>query len=135
MDTFADDLNDALLDVDDEFAEFQELLNEGATKTALKRAFSGQDIRQCMSCQYHGRNLSNLKMHIRQRKHVYGVDRLAAKKADFVCRLLETHTGLEGKGIQLFCDVHDFYQEFEDWAKHEYNRLLLLSMQQIHLKR
>jgi hypothetical protein len=133
MENIAQDFNAALPDAIDFHLEFEELLDQGVSKTTLSGALARHSIYKCMSCPVHGEDLRDLRKHLRaNRSHLYGVETLRSQKDDFVQRLLARHPILADANIQQFCDVHKHYQKFSKSAKDEYKELLILSMQQIY---
>lgn len=140
MENFPAELNEALPKAADEIPadfqqEYQDLLEEGASKTVLRRVLNRHDIHKCMTCPFHGKDIPDLRKHLRKCKdHFYGVERLNNEKADFVERCLVRHPPL-AEEVQEFQDMHKHYVKFEVFEKREYENLLWLSMLQIRLRR
>lgn len=118
---------------DEDEAVMQTRLEQGVSKSALRRALARNN--KCMTCPFHGANMLDLRKHLRKNKdHFYGVDRLSKEKKDFIERLLKAHASLAENGVQHFKDVKaKHYAGFKAFEKREYEDLLTLSFQQVHL--
>ena len=138
LDTFTQDLNDALPDQTEMFnqADIQILLDQGVSKSAIRRLKARAQLYKCMTCPYHGIDERALRRHLRDEKdHLYGTERLTKDKNSFVKRLLSGTSGLTHNEINEFNHVHAHYKRLAAHEQSEYVELLYSITLQIRMKR
>lgn len=86
------------------------------------------EVKKCMSCPCHCKDRQSLLIHMKQKKHYYGVNKLNELKEDFISRLNINHPDAE------FKDIHGHYVELADFEKAEYCELLYLTLLQIRFR-
>lgn len=117
MDTFTEELRQALPEEEHGFSEsaVRIALDEGMSKSAMKRILMKRGTYKCMTCPLHTKDLSSLVKHVKKDKHYYGVETLRGHKKRFVDAFRQQSRGT--KHITDFTAVHAEYEKMEEHEK------------------
>lgn len=135
MDTFTEELRQALPEEERGFSEsaVRIALDEGMSKSAMKRILMKGGTYKCMKCSRHTKDLSTLLKHIKKAKHYYGVKTLRDEKKEFVDEFNNERGG--AVHITDFTAVHAEYEKMEPHEKDWYAELCFLQICQVCFQR
>lgn len=135
MDTFAEELRQALPEEDRGFSEsaVRSALDAGMSKSAIRRILEKGGIYKCMMCPRYAKDLSSLLKHIKKAKHYYGVETLKGQKQEFVDDFNQEHSGTVH--VTDFTAVHAEYDRMKPHEKEWYVNLCFLQVCQVCFQR